>query len=113
MQIAQPPPPPKAPPQISIPKPLIQPTPAPTKPPTTTVSDQAGTQKDELEKTLMDLKIKFANISKMELDLDMKELSGEITSEEFNEKSQKIKAIKENISKQIDDIQNLLNSFGV
>ena len=59
----------------------------------------------------MDLKIKFANISKMELDLDIKEISGEITSEEFNKKSQKIKAIKDNISKQIDDIQNLLNSF--
>ncbi len=111
MQIAQPPTPPKAPPQTSIPKPLTQPTPAPTEPPTTTISDQAGTQKDELEKTLMDLKIKFANISKMELDLDMKEFSGEITSEEFNKKSQKIKAIKGNISKQIDDIQNLLNSF--
>ena len=111
MQIPQPPTPPKAPPQTSVPKPLTQPTPAPTKPPTTTISDQAGTQKDELKKTLMDLKIKFANISKMELDLDMKEISGEITSEEFNEKSQKMKAIKENISKQIDDIQNLLNSF--
>ncbi len=111
MQIAQPPTPPKAPPQTSVPKPLTQPTPAPTEPPTTTVRDQAGTQKNELEKTLMDLKIKFANIAKMELDLDMKELSGEITSEEFNKKSQKMKAIKENISKQIDDIQNLLNSF--
>ncbi len=109
----QPPAPPKAPPQPSIPKPLTQPTPVPTKPPTTTVSDQEGTQKNELEKTLMDLKIKFANISKMELDLDIKEISGEITSEEFNKKSQKIKAIKANISKQIDDIQNLLNSFGV
>jgi len=111
MQIPQPPIPPKAPPQTSIPKPMTQPTPAKTKPPITIISDQGGTQKDELEKTLMDLKIKFANISKMELDLDMKEISGEITSEEFNEKSQKIKAIKENISKQIEDIQNLLNSF--
>jgi len=111
MQIAQPPTPPKAPPQPSIPKPLTQPTPVPTKPLTTTVSDQEDTQKNELEKTLMDLKIKSANISKMELDLDMKEISGEITSEEFNNKSLKIKAIKDNISKQIDDIQNLLNSF--
>ncbi len=107
----QPPTPPKAPPQTSVPKPITQPIPAPAEPSITIVSKQVETQKDQLEKTLMDLKIKFANISKMELDLDIKEISGEITTEEFNKKSQKIKAIKENISKQIDDIQNLLNSF--
>ena len=76
-----------------------------------TESSLDTTQKGQLEKTLMDLRIKLANISKMELDLEMKEISGEISTEEFNKKSQKIKALKQNVLKQIDEIQTLLNNF--
>jgi len=65
-------------------------------------------QKAELEKSLMDLKIKKANITKLSLDFDMKELTGEITSEELKVKKQKLKTIEANIEQQIQDIKKLL-----
>jgi hypothetical protein len=65
-------------------------------------------QKAELEKSLMDLKIKRANTTKMALDFDMKELTGEITSEELAEKKQKLKTIEANIDQQIKDLEKLL-----
>jgi len=58
----------------------------------TTLSDAA--QKASLEKSLMDLKINKANITKMSLDFDMKELTGEITGEELEEKKNKLKKLK-------------------
>ena len=65
-------------------------------------------QKAELEKSLMDLKIKKANTTKISLDFDMKELTGEITSEELAEKKQKLKTIETNIDQQIKDLEKLL-----
>lgn len=65
-------------------------------------------QKSALEKSLMDLKVKKANISKMALDLDMKELTGEITPEELEEKKTKLEKIEGNINKQIQDIEEML-----
>ena len=56
----------------------------------------------------MDLKIKKANISKMSLDFDMKELTGEITSEELEEKKGKMDAIKADLNQQIKDLEQLL-----
>ena len=65
-------------------------------------------QKAELEKSLMDLKVKKANISKMALDLDMKELTGEITPGELEEKKSKLEKIEASINQQIQDIENML-----
>ena len=65
-------------------------------------------QKANLEKSLMDLKIKKANISKMALDFDMKELTGEITSEELEEKKSKMEAIKAELIQQIKELEQLL-----
>ena len=65
-------------------------------------------QKAELEKSLMDLKIKKASITKLSLDFDMKELTGEITPEELETKKQKLKTIETNIDQQIQDIAKLL-----
>jgi small GTP-binding protein len=62
-------------------------------------------QKTNLEKSLMDLKIKKANLSKMALDFDMK---GEITSEEFEEKKRKMEAIKADLNQQIKELEQLL-----
>jgi len=67
-------------------------------------------QKAELDKSLMDLRIKKANITKMSLDFDMKELTGEITSEELEAKKQKLKNIEANINQQIEDLEKLLGS---
>ena len=65
-------------------------------------------QKANLEKSLMDLKIKKANISKMSLDFDMKELTGEITSEELEEKNSKLEAIRADVNQQIKELEQLL-----
>ena len=53
----------------------------------TLIKEMDQQQKSELEKSLMDLKIKKANLSKIALDYDMKELTGEITADELNEKT--------------------------
>ncbi len=90
-----------------------------TDPPTTTQKIAESTVQDasteisieqraELEKSLMDLKIKKANISKMSLDFDMKELTGEITSEELEEKKSKMDAIKTDLNQQIKELEQLL-----
>ncbi len=65
-------------------------------------------QRAKLEKSLMDLKIKKANISKISLDFDMKELTGEITSKELEEKKSKMDAIKTDLNQQIKDLEQLL-----
>ena len=72
------------------------------------LTDANTHQKDELEKSLMDLKIKKANITKISLDFDMKELTGEITAEELEMKKQKLKTIEVNIEQQIQNIKKLL-----
>jgi len=56
----------------------------------------------------MDLKVKKANISKMALDLDMKELTGEITPGELEEKKAKLEKIEDTINEQIKDIEEML-----
>ena len=66
-------------------------------------------QKVGLEKSLMDLKIKKASIIKMSLDFDMKELTGEITGEELEEKKKKLSTIEKNINEQIKETEKLLD----
>jgi len=90
-----------------------------TDPPTTTQKTAESTvqdtsteismeQKAGLEKSLMDLKIKKANVSKISLDFDMKELTGEITSEELEKKKAKMEAIKTDLNQQIKELEQLL-----
>lgn len=76
------------------------------KPVATATSKQ---QKEELKKELMDLKIKKAKISKMALDFEMQELSGEITAEELHEKKSRLEALEDNIKKQIKDLESFIN----
>ena len=107
----------KPPPKVEPPKPpkefqvktqpdVVQNITATDTPPNEVASDTA--QKAELEKSLMDLKIKKANITKMSLDFDMKELTGEITEEELEEKKSKLSTIEKNIAEQIKEIEKLL-----
>jgi len=92
-----------------------------TEPPTTTKKTAEPTvqatstgismeQRANLEKSMMDLKIKKANISKMSLDFDMKELTGEITSEELEEKKSKMEEIKADLNQQIKELEQLLKN---
>ncbi|MFX1454494.1 MAG: ADP-ribosylation factor-like protein [Promethearchaeota archaeon] len=66
------------------------------------------TQVEHAKKTLIELKLKKADLYKMALDFDMKELNGEITTEELEEKKKKIKEYEDKIEKQIQEMQNLL-----
>ncbi|MCK4480643.1 MAG: hypothetical protein KAV01_08960, partial [Candidatus Lokiarchaeota archaeon] len=66
-------------------------------------------QKDDMKKSLLELRIKKANLTKMSLDLDMQELTGEITSEELQEKKIKINELIQRIDQQILELQKLLN----
>ena len=56
----------------------------------------------------MELKIKKANISKMSLDFEMKELTGEITTEEYDEKISKLKIVEKKIDDQIAELEKYL-----
>lgn len=69
----------------------------------------ASQQKGDLEDALMDLKIKKAKISKMALDFEMQELSGEITAEELNAKKKRLNALEKKLADQISEISELLN----
>ena len=60
-----------------------------------------GANKKELEKLIMELKVKKTKIQEMSIDYDMKEFSGEITSEELNEKKLKLILMEKKIDKQI------------
>ena len=70
-----------------------------------------GANKKELDNSLMELKIKRAQIQNMVLDFEMKELSGEITPEELKEKKMKLAILEKKIDDQINQIQNILNSL--
>ncbi|TXT65653.1 MAG: Small GTP-binding domain protein [Promethearchaeota archaeon] len=67
-------------------------------------------QKKTLESELMDLKIQKAKISKMLLDFELKELSGEISGDELNEKTAKLAKMEERLKQQIDELENLINN---
>jgi small GTP-binding protein len=73
-----------------------------------TISSQ---QKKNLEDSLMDLKIKKAKIQRMSLDFDMQELTGEITTEQFNEKKKKLEMLEKKIEEQIQQLQSYLNNL--
>jgi hypothetical protein len=65
-------------------------------------------QAEHAKKTLIELKLKKADLYKMTLDFDMKELTGEISAEELEEKKKKIREYEEKIEKQIQELRQLL-----
>jgi small GTP-binding protein len=65
-------------------------------------------QKEEVQKKLIELKLKRADLYKMTLDFDMKELNGEISAKELHEKKAKIKEYEKKIEEQIRELQRLL-----
>ncbi|MFX1411811.1 MAG: ADP-ribosylation factor-like protein, partial [Promethearchaeota archaeon] len=96
--------PPSAPPEVPI-ETISQ------KESVTDKAPQDTPQKSNLEKSLIDLKIKKANLSKMSVEFDMKELTGEITAKELEDKKSKLRGIEENINNQIKEIEELLEKF--
>ncbi|MFX1419687.1 MAG: ADP-ribosylation factor-like protein [Promethearchaeota archaeon] len=83
----------------------IKPLSSETKKPPTIMTIQ---QKEKLKQSLLDLKIKKAHLTKMALDFDMQELKGEITSEELQDKKEKVKIMMDKIDQQIYEISELL-----
>ena len=67
-------------------------------------------QAEHARKTLIELKLKKADLYKMKLDFDMKELNGEISAEELEEKKKKIRGYEEKIESQIQELQKLLEN---
>ncbi|MFX0022350.1 MAG: ADP-ribosylation factor-like protein [Candidatus Hermodarchaeota archaeon] len=65
-------------------------------------------QKERLNQSLIDLKIKKTHLTKMTLDFDMQELTGEITPEELKDKKEKVKIMMDKINDQIRDIEDML-----
>ncbi|MCK4285944.1 MAG: hypothetical protein KAX18_07065, partial [Candidatus Lokiarchaeota archaeon] len=65
-------------------------------------------QSEHAKKTLIELKLKKADLYKMTLDFDMKELTGEISAEELAEKKKKINEYEEKIENQIQELEKLL-----
>ena len=63
---------------------------------------------ENIKKSLIELKLKKADLYKMSLEFDMKELSGEITEEELGEKKNKISKYEKKIEDQILELQKLL-----
>jgi len=71
-------------------------------------SKAPASSKESLEETLMDLKIKKAKISKMGLDFEMQELSGEITAEELEQKKSRLEKLEQDIKNQIAELEDLM-----
>ena len=71
-----------------------------------------GANKKELEKIIMELKVKKSKVQETSMDYDMKEISGEITSEELNEQKLKLILIEKKIDKQINKANARISALG-
>ncbi|MFX1551677.1 MAG: ADP-ribosylation factor-like protein [Promethearchaeota archaeon] len=65
-------------------------------------------QREKLNQSLTELKIKKTHLTKMTLDFDMQELTGEITSAELEDKKSKIKIMMDKIDDQIQEIEDII-----
>ncbi len=67
-------------------------------------------QAEHAKKNLIELRLKKADLYKMKLDFEMKELNGEISAEELEIKKKKINGYEEKIETQIQELQKLLEN---
>jgi len=84
----------------TVPKEVIEPV-----QPTSTIDEK---QIDHANKMLIELKLKKADLNKMALDFEMKELRGEITEKDLKEKKKKIEEYEKKINSQIKDLNKIL-----
>jgi hypothetical protein len=71
-------------------------------------STKEETQVEIIKKKLIELKLKKADLNKMILDFDIKELAGEMSAEEHEKKKKKIGEYDKMIDKQIQELEKLL-----
>ncbi|UCD00391.1 MAG: GTP-binding protein [Promethearchaeota archaeon] len=71
-------------------------------------SNKEETQVEIVKKKLIELKLKKADLNKMKLDYDIKELAGEMSAEEHEKKKEKIGKYDKMIDEQIQELEKLL-----
>jgi len=71
-----------------------------------------ASQKRQTQATLMDLRIKVANMNKFLLEIEMKNLTGEMPDVEFNAKKQRAEQMKSQLERQRAENQDILKSLG-
>jgi len=59
----------------------------------------------------MDLKIKIANLNKFLLDIEMKNLMGEMPDDDFQQKKDRAESMKSQLETQLADNQQMLDSM--
>ncbi len=69
---------------------------------------QQAQQTQNLKQTIMDLKIKKANLQKLSLEFEMQELTGEISSEELEQKKTRMNGLVQKIDQQIQELEKML-----
>ena len=82
--------------------PLVSEKPILAKPQTTT-----GEPKISAENVRTDLKIKIANVNKTLLDLEMQNITGELSDEDFDDKSRKLESVKNRLEDQLKEISDI------
>ena len=57
--------------------------------------------------TITNLKIKIANVNKTLLDLEMQNIMGELSNEDFQAKQSRLNSVKLRLQQQIDELSNI------
>ncbi|MHA1111888.1 MAG: ADP-ribosylation factor-like protein [Promethearchaeota archaeon] len=110
-QIKKPPSSPPPPPAPNLQKPSPPPSNSPI--PSTTAPTSAykppKLNKADVEREILDLKLKLTDISKHLIDLDMENIMGSISNDEFEEKQKKLQVLEKSIKEKIIAFEQQLN----
>ncbi|RLD98277.1 MAG: hypothetical protein DRI92_04190 [Aquificota bacterium] len=58
-------------------------------------------------KLITDLKIKIATVNKTMLDLEMQNITGDLSDEDFASKSKRLDSVKKRLEQQINELENM------
>jgi small GTP-binding protein len=72
---------------------------------------ESSGQKPQVQATIMDLKIKIANINKFLLDIEMKSLMGEVGGDEAQQKKDRAEQMKKMLEQQLAENQQILEAL--
>ncbi len=81
--------------------------PAPPAAPSSATSADAAESSRKSRQLITDLKIKIANVNKTLLDLEMQNIIGDLSDEDFASKSQRLEAMKGKIADQVKELEQL------
>lgn len=66
-------------------------------------------KREDLERQILDLKLKLTDISKYLIDLDMENIMGTLSNEDFEEKQKKLQVLEESVKEQIKAFEQKLS----